>query len=240
MLPEQYISLYRAITLSHFIFSLAALVLFLLTLIVVKRRPLHTRLAKIYILTLTLATLVGFLLAGLSIANQTFLGQNQSARFLKAFKSVDLANFGYIISVQRGLVVFLISAHILFLQNVILKKTLRLIHIVLIAATLFTFIFYKNVWRIELWPYHISQLALVTGLIGIYLTLPRLDQHLQHAALAVFSFLIFIETGLLGGVGQMIPWAQTKDMALFTIFRLMPLALTLAFIYFRLNPKKEN
>lgn len=242
MPQEHYVDFYKNLMRVHLSFSMASILFFFFALTLVKNNKLHVRFATAYIFFLILATLSGFLIAGLSLSDTNFLhlGNNNASQFLSAFRSLDITHFGYIVSVQRGLIVLLMCTHVLQLQNVISSAAFKNLRMVLGLFFLLTFYFYKNIWLYGLWPYHVSNLVLLASVACLYFTALRLEKSMQHAAFAVFSFLIFIETGLLGGVGQLIPWLQTKNIMLFTIIRLMPLILTLIFIYFRLHRKKRK
>lgn len=235
MAPNPYLNLFKNLSAIHLGLSLFTIILFFASLAHVRKNEKHVKIAKMYIFMLVAAIALGFAMAILSITDNNYLnlGSNQSALFLKSFRSVEITHFGYIVSIQRGLIVLIVVAQILFLQNVFSTKTKNWLKLSLWGLLVLTFYYYKNVLQLNLWPYHISTLALFTSWLVITLLTKNIKQPLKHATLAIFSFLVFLETGILGGVGHLLTELQTRHIYLYSFYRFIPLILTLAFLKYR-------
>ena len=229
------INLFKTLSAIHLGLSLLSILLFFVSLAYVQQNEKHVKMAKAYMITLMTAIAFGFLMAILSLTDPDFLylGSNQSAQFLKSFRSIEITHFGYIVSIQRGLIVLIMAVQILFLQNVFSTKLKKILWFLLCSLLATTLYYYKNVLQFNLWPYHISTLALITSWLVISVIIRNIERSLKHATLAVFSFLIFLETGILGGVGHYLTALQTNHIYLYSLYRFIPLILTILFLKYR-------
>lgn len=235
MAQNPYLNLFKNLSAIHLGLSMVAILLFFASLAYVRQNKKHIKIAQVYMLTMTLAIVSGFSMAILSLTDNNFLylGSNQSAQYLKAFRSLEITHFGYIISIQRGLIVLLVMTQILFLQNVFTSKIKNRLYLVLGSLLTFSFYYYKNVLQFNLWPYHVSTIALFASWIAVSLLIRKIERSKQHATLAMFSFLIFLETGILGGVGHLLTWLQTNNIFLYSFYRFIPLLITVMFLKYR-------
>jgi hypothetical protein len=127
----------------------------------------------------------------------------------------------------------MITVHIFKLQRIIEHESdAKNLMFFLIGVFAFTFYFYTPVMKPIFWPYHLNTIIILisVGLVAQYARMLS-NQH-QHATWSVLTFLIFLETGILGGASNYVPFLQTRDVGSF-------ISLTLVFSRILLTKKHK-
>lgn len=241
LLDLHWMYLHRSLTLTHLLACGLAMGFFVFSLSVQKKSPRHQQFAQAFLVFGILAVIIATMMSGIGVFFREFsqFNNNPSANFLRSLRLDYATQFGYAIATLRGLVFCFIALEIFELQGVLqgsrVKYAKTLVGVLIAACLAFCLSSPHSVF----FYYYLSLLGLFVswGVVEVLARSQVTNKNIAHSMLAIFNFLIFVDTGILGGVRQYVVGAQSNTPLLFLAARLSPALLI--FLYWIVRNKKS-
>lgn len=224
---------YKLVSALHVVLSLISVILFCMSIYNVKHAEKHERFAKLFIYIGILATLLSFILVAIPLYLKNLFPYFQPnavipARYLR-FLDLNYLKFSYLSAFTRGLLFIFLANRILFLrqyfQNFKIYLALQVpIGLLILSILIFLSFNYNFVYLQGL-----ASLFLSYAIVEILIRTQKKNNVLRHSTLGVFTFLVFLQTGLVGGISNFIPALAVAQGTTFYMLRFFPLIITLIY-----------
>lgn len=225
--------IYKLVSAFHVILSLLSLVVFAISMMNIKRPTVHQKFSKLFIFGGLAATALSMVLIAIALYAKSYFPYFAPAAVIPdrhtRFMNLNYFQFSYLNAFTRGLVFTFLCFRILQLRKMF--KNLKFYYF--LQSTLAVAIFYTFIKLTQNYNYLFYR-GLLFLLIS-YFTVEVLafkfnsDHPKKHSVIGLFAFLIFLQTGLTGGVSNFISELSTNQPLPYYLLRFYPLILTMLY-----------
>ena len=225
--------LYKFISALHVILSLISLVVFTISLLNVKRPAVHQKYSKLFIYFGLSATVLSVALVAIALYAKNYFPYFESGAAIPdrhtRFMNLNYFQFSYLNAFTRGLIFTFLCFRIMKLRqmfkNLKFYYSLQSILVISILSLFikltqnYNYLFYRGLLFLLISYFAVEALAYKFNS----------DNAKKHSVIGLFTFLMFLQTGLTGGVSNFISELSTNQPLPYYTIRFYPLILTLLY-----------
>ena len=221
---------YKLVSALHVLFSLIGVAYFCLSIYNVKNPEKHINFSKKFIWFGIAAAMLSFILVAIPIfAKGLFPYADAEAiipeRYYK-FLQLDYLKFSYLNALIRGLLFIFLCFRILQLRRHFDQSKIYPAIQVFTGLTILSIAAYLCLNFQFLWLRGLLALFISYALIELLIFFQKKKVHLKHSTLGIFTFLVYLQTGLLGGISNFVPEITAAQGLNYLLLRFFPLIIT--------------